>query len=47
MQVANAENFIFGMSNMNFGGLYKSTQAERRFLNTFTSCILQETALQF
>ena len=47
MQVVNSENFIFETRTMKFGGLYKSEQTKKCFLNTFTPCFSKETALQF
>ena len=47
MQVINDENFIFAEEPLKFGGLYKSTKSRMRFLNTFTPCIFEKTALQF
>lgn len=47
MQVRNVRNFIFDTGQIKFGSLYKSAQSRKDFLNTFTPCILQETALQF
>lgn len=47
MQVANDDNFILMETMPKFGGLYKTTHGKEGFLNTFTPCIFDKTALQF
>ena len=47
MQVIKGVNFILTSAEGFFGGLYKTPQTGRCFLNTFTPCNLYKSELQF